>query len=116
MTQLPTMMEVYGIAMANNGQSCTRHPVCGAELVLGDVLIFSLVTVDSLDGQLENAVAAVSQPGQCRVGFLPRFLLAVQGSYIGRKAVVESLGRTSTSKHQILHDYRNGGTAVVRFK
>ncbi|KAJ3232465.1 hypothetical protein HDU77_000855, partial [Chytriomyces hyalinus] len=58
MTQLPTTTEVYGIAMANNGQSCTRHPVCGAELVPGDVLKFSLVTVDGPDGQLESAVAA----------------------------------------------------------
>ncbi|KAJ3243981.1 hypothetical protein HDU77_010116, partial [Chytriomyces hyalinus] len=78
MTQLPTTTELYGIAMANNGRSCARHPICGAELVPGDVVKFTSVTVDGPEGQLEDAVAAVSQSGQCQVGFLPRFLLGVQ--------------------------------------
>ncbi|KAJ3233438.1 hypothetical protein HDU78_006461, partial [Chytriomyces hyalinus] len=58
MTQLPTTTELYSIAMANNGCSCARYLICGAELVPGDMVKFTSVTVDGPEDQLEDAVAA----------------------------------------------------------
>ena len=73
------VIDIVGIAIGDRGRSCEEHvPFCG--VVLGpDVLVRLVKEEIFVEGKIETVVSAywvTDSIERCRVGFLPRFMIA----------------------------------------
>ena len=73
------VFDIVGIAVGDRGRSCEEHVTfCGVVLV-PDVLVRLVKEEIVVEGKIETVVSAywvTDSVERCRVGFLPRFLVA----------------------------------------
>ncbi len=79
------VIDIVGIAVGDRGRSCEEHVAyCG--VVLGpDVLVRLVKEEIYVEGKIETVVSAywvTDSLERCRVGFLPRFLVAKNGDKV----------------------------------
>ena len=111
-------LEIVGLRGSNNGRSCERHEVCGADVDVGDVLRLVPCILPNQHGDLDNAIKlhkVVSGCIGCCVGFVPRVqcrLPHVQRN-INQFCMVVELYKKSPNTHKNEMDDRKMGMASV---
>ena len=114
------VVEIVGTIMSDRGRSCEHHACCG-EILEEDVVVrLRKVQVD-VDGKEETAIAAIwvtDGVDRCRVGFLPRHMVAHAAIYDGALAQVTSVlsgdkGTCNTEERNKYHKMRGCCLATI---
>ena len=122
MTFHPTgvIVEIVGTTMSSNGRSCEHHSVCG-EVLEEDVVVRLRRVQIVVDGKEETAIAAIwvtDGCDRCRVGFLPRHMVAHASTYDGALAQVTAVlsddkGKCNTEERHRYHKMRGCCMATI---
>ena len=84
------VVEIVGTMVGDRGCSCEEHDVCG-EVLAEDVVVRLRKVQVEVDGKEETAIAAIwvtDGIDRCRVGYLPRHMVAHEKLYDGALAQV----------------------------
>ena len=87
------VVEIVGTIMSDRGRSCEHHACCG-DVLVEDVVVRLRKVQITTDGKEETAIAAIwvtNSCDRCRVGFLPRHMVAHAAVYDGALAQVTAV-------------------------
>ena len=73
------VVDIVGIAIGDRGRSCEEHVAFCGVVLAPDVLICMVKEEIVVEGRIETVVSAywvTDSIERCRVGFLPRFMVA----------------------------------------
>ena len=110
-------IELVGLKNDANGRSCERHEVCGAVVMVGDVLRLKRAVV-TIDGRIEEAlkfVSIVSGREKCIVGYTNKSLVLNYQSKANKFVSVIRLYKDSDNSMERRKSHQNLGMALCGF-